>query len=373
VEKTDITIIGAGAIGLAISYVLSKGPREITVIEKNTSFGGETSSRNSEVIHAGLYYPKDTLKAKTCVRGREILYDFCSRHRVAYKKAGKLIVASGKEKRAKLEAVRKNALDCGAGSLKFLSQKELGRLEPGVKADSALFSPETGIFDSHKFMQVLYARARERRVDFTFSVEAKAVEKEGPFYKITVEEPKGDSFSFRTKIVINSAGLGAEKIASSLGIDTDKYFYRIHYCKGQYFRIRNPEKFGVTHLIYPPPTETDLGIHVTPDLAGGLRLGPDARYVPDLDYIVREEDRGVFLSSVKDFLPALQREDLIPDTAGIRPKLQGEGEGFRDFVIRDEKEKGLPGFINLVGIESPGLTSSLAIAEIVRDLVLRLR
>ena len=365
-EKTDITIVGAGVIGLASAHLLSDGKNDITVIEKNSTFGQETSSRNSEVIHAGIYYPKDSLKAKTCIEGRRLLYDFCSANGIPHKKLGKLIVASGKEQIAKLEAIRKNALDCGVRGLEILSGPEIRKLEPDIGAECALLSSESGIFDTHAFMNVLYTSAKERGVNFAFSVESKKIEKKGSFYEIAVEEPQGERFSFRTGLVINSAGLLAAHVAKSAG---KKLSYKIHYCKGEYFRIRNPRKFSVTHLVYPPPTETDLGIHLTPDMAGGLRLGPDAKYVENMDYTVREEEKDVFLNSVREFLPNLKRDDIIPDTAGIRPKLQGKGEGFRDFVMRDEADKGFPGFINLIGIESPGLTSSLAIGSMVRNIV----
>lgn len=371
-EKTEITIIGAGAIGLAIAHFLSENRLDVTVIEKNPSFGRETSSRNSEVIHAGLYYPKNSFKAKTCVEGRGLLYDFCYENGIPHKKLGKLIVASGKEKIAKLETIRKNALDCGAGNLEFLSRPEMRKLEPDIKAECALLSPESGIFDTHAFMGVLHTSAKERGVNFAFSVEAEKIEKKKSFYEITVKEPKGGRFSFQTGLVINASGLWADRVAEFVGIDPDKASYRIHYCKGGYFRIRNPKKFSIKHLIYPPPAETDLGVHLTPDMSGGLRLGPDAKYVKDMDYTVREEEKDAFLNSVREFLPDLERNDIIPDTAGIRPKLQGRGEGFRDFVIRDEADKGFPGFINLIGIESPGLTSSLAIGEMVKELCLRI-
>jgi len=368
-EKTDIAIIGAGAIGLAASCLLSDLKKSIIVVEKNPSFGQETSSRNSEVIHAGIYYPKSSLKAKTCIKGRKLLYDFCSKHNIACKKLGKLIVASGADQIAKLNAIFKNALDLGVKGVRFLDKKEIKKMEPQINTESALFSPETGIFDTHGLMQFFYASSKEKNVDFAFSVEAKAIKKEGPFYKITVQDVQGEPFSFQAKVVINSAGLWADKVAEFVGMNPDKYSYKIHYSRGQYFRISAPRKFSVTHLIYPPPSETDLGIHVTPDLGGGLRLGPDARYIDNIDYTFHEEEKGAFLDSVREFLPALKPDDIIPDTAGVRPKLQGAGEAFRDFVIQDEREKGFPGFINLIGIESPGLTSALAIAEMVRDIV----
>lgn len=362
-EEVDIAIVGAGVIGLAVSYLVSDIDKEIIVIEKNPSFGQETSSRNSEVIHAGIYYPKNSLKSETCIRGKGLLYKLCSGHNIPYKKSGKLVVAYDKNGLIKLDNIYKNASECGIRNLRFLDKKEIKKLEPNVEAEKAIFSPDSGFLDSHALMKFFFNAAKKKKVNFTFSVEATGIERKKSFYEVTVKEPRGESFSFRTKVVINCAGFLSNKVAELVGIDTEKSRYKIHYCKGQYFRVRNPERFSITHLIYPPPTEIDLGIHVTPDLAGGLRLGPDTKYVKDIDYDIDEEDRNKFFNSVSNFLPSLEMDDLIPDTAGIRSKLQNENEDFRDFVIQDEKEKGFPNFINLIGIESPGLTSCLAIAE----------
>ena len=359
-ERVDVTIIGAGVIGLAASYLLSGSEKDILAIDKNPSFGQETSSRNSEVIHAGLYYPKDSFKARTCIRGKKLLYDLCSKHNIPHKRLGKLVVASGKEGIAKINEIYDNAKECGVNDLKLLDRDEIKKMEPAISAEKALFSPTTGIIDSHSLMKFFFEAAKERKVGFSFSVEAIAAEKKGDFYEISVREPSGDPFSFKTKFVINSGGLWSDRVASFVIKDAEK----IHYCKGQYFRVRNPKKFGISHLVYPPPSETDLGIHLTPDLAGGLRLGPDTRYVPDIDYNINEKDKNAFLNSAKEYLPTLEADDIIPDTVGVRSKLQAEGGAFRDFIIRDEKEKGFPGFINLIGIESPGLTGALAIAEV---------
>ena len=372
-EKTGITVIGSGVVGLAVSHLLSEAGKEVTVIEKDPSFGQETSSRNSEVIHAGLYYPKGSLKARACVRGRELLYDLCSRHKIACKRLGKLIVVSRKEDKGLLDGIRANAASSGVKNLSLLDKKGIRKLEPAIEGECAIFSPDTGILDTHGLMQFFLASAKEKGVSFTFSVEVKGIKKKGPSYEITVKEPAGDSFSFETGVVINCAGLWADKIAALVGIDIDKNSYRIHYCKGQYFRMRDPRKFPVNHLVYPPPTEISLGVHITPDLAGGLRFGPDAQYVKEIDYTIDESSKIEFLNSARELLPNLQSDDIIPDTAGIRAKLSGEGEGFRDFVIRDEADKGFPGFINLIGIDSPGLTSSIAIAEMVKEICSHMR
>ena len=368
-ERVDITIIGAGVVGLAVARALSELGKNIIVIEKNSSFGQETSSRNSEVIHAGIYYPKESLKSKTCIRGKDLLYDFCKANNIPYKKPGKLIVATEKNEVTKLNDIYDNALQCGLANLRMLKKNKIAKLEPDVDAETAIFSPDTGIVDSHSLMKCLFKEAKNNNVDFAFSVEAKDIKHKNSLYEVVVEEPEGDTYSFESRVVINCAGLWADKVASLVGIDPEKYSYKIHYSKGQYFRIKNPKKFSIKHLIYPPPTETDLGIHVTPDLGGGLRLGPDAVYVDEINYDIREKDKSTFLDSVKNFLPKLEIDDIIPDTAGIRAKLQSENGPFRDFVIQDERELGFPGFIDVIGIESPGLTSSLAIGELVKSYV----
>jgi len=365
----EITIIGAGIIGLAIAYKLSEAGKNIVVLDKEHSFGQETSSRNSEVIHTGLYYPPDSLKAKTCIRGKELLYDLCQKHGIGYKRLGKLVVAANDAEIEKIEKIYENANRCGVNNLKLLDENQISQLEPDIKAKKAIFSPDSGIIDTHRLMDFFYHKANERGVMFSFSTEVITVEKQNNEYNITVKEPSGETFSFRTPLVINSAGLYADKIAEMAGINTGDTGYKLHYCKGQYFRIAHPKKFCINHLVYPPATKIDLGIHLTLDLAGGLRLGPDAKYITEIDYNINEADSAYFHEAVQKFLPTLNQDELIPDTVGIRPKLQAETEDFRDFVITEESTKGLPGFINLIGIESPGLTGCLAIAEIVEALI----
>ncbi|MBN2120188.1 MAG: NAD(P)/FAD-dependent oxidoreductase [Candidatus Omnitrophica bacterium] len=368
-QDCKIVIIGAGVVGLAIAYKISKDISEIIVLEKEDFYGRETSSRNSEVIHAGLYYKPGSLKAQTCIEGRRLLYDFCQKNKISHKKLGKLVVAHDKEEIHKIESIYQNARSCGVTELKAITSKEIKALEPNIKAERALYSPESGIVDTHSLMSFLHLKAKDNKVMFSFSTEAVAIEKLNSGYKVTVKEPNGDSFSFNTGMVINSAGIHADKVASMVGIDIEEQGYKINYCKGQYFRISNPRKFSISHLIYPPPTDLSLGIHITPDLGEGLRLGPDAEYVDEVNYDIKEADRHKFFTSVSKFLPGIVEDDLIPDTAGIRAKLQKPGEDFHDFVIKEESKLGLPGFINLVGIESPGLTACLSIAGIVKTLI----
>lgn len=367
--QTDIVIIGAGVVGLAIASELAGKSRDVIVFEKNKSFGQETSSRSSEVIHAGLYYQPGSLKAKLCINGNKLLYGFCAKHNIPHKRLGKLVIATNDSETEKIKKIFDNAVNSGVRGLMFLDTDEIKKLEPQIKASAGFISPDTGILDTHLFMKCLFSRAKEKGAMFAFLSEVAAVKKENSGYTVSVKEPSGEKSTLKSRIVVNCAGLGADKIAEMAGLDTEKLSYKIYYCKGQYFRIASPKKFKITRLVYPPPTNVSLGIHLTPDLAGGLRLGPDAKYVDKIDYVVDEGDKKIFWQSVKEFLPKLETGDMIADTSGIRPKLREEG-GFRDFIIKEEKERGLAGFINLIGIESPGLTASLAIAELVRDLAI---
>lgn len=371
-EEVAVAIIGGGVIGLSAAYELSKVTSDIIVLEKNETFGQDSSSRNSEVIHAGLYYEPGSLKAKTCIRGRQLLYDFCTTHSIPHKRIGKFMVACNDHEVTRLDEIYRNANICGVDNLRFLEKSEIKKLEPKIEVQKAFFSPDSGIIDSHSLMQFLYVHAKRKGVTFSFSTEVIDIKKKNSHYEIVVREPQGEPFSFKAAIVINAAGLYSDKVASTVGIDIDRCDYRLHYCKGQYFRIAHPNKFGIKHLIYPPSTRVSLGIHITPDLGEGLRLGPDAKYIEAIDYNVNENDKDTCYNSVVKFLPSLEIDDLIPDTAGVRPKLQAEDEDFRDFVIKEESDIGFSGFINLIGIESPGLTSCLAIAEIVKEKVQKL-
>ena len=370
--ETDILIVGAGVVGLAVASELSGHFKNIVVVEKNESFGQETSSRNSEVIHGGMYYPANSLKARLCVKGRELLYDLCREHNIPCKKVGKLIVATDEEEIAQLKELFQTGQKNGVRGLKILKKGEIRKIEPEISAIAALYSPETGIIDSHKLMQHLLNFSKSKGVTFVFSSEATRISAARSSYAVSVKSGQEET-DLKARIVINSAGLDSDQVAEKAGIDTKSCGYRLHYCKGQYFRISENRNRLVKGLVYPVPRNKGggLGIHVTPDLTGSLRLGPDDSYLDGRikDYSVDEKKRDDFHRSVAKFLPDLKEADLSPDVSGIRPKLQPKGGEFRDFVIRDEADKGLPGFINLIGIESPGLTASLAIAEDVGRIV----
>lgn len=371
-EKVDVAVIGAGVVGLAVGARLSARFKNLYVLERHDSFGQETSSRNSEVIHAGIYYNPGSLKARTCVEGNHLLYETCIKNNIPHRRCSKLIIANSQEDEIILEKLFKKASDNGVKGLEILSKEKIKKLEPRINANASLFSGSTGIIDSHSLMQYFIQRIKENGADVVYNCEVVAVEKFNSGYRLAIQEKPGEKFTIEAAAVINSAGLESDTIASKLGIDIKKEGYDLKYCKGQYFRVNSKKAKLLRHLVYPVPKPSSggLGIHATLDLAGGVRLGPDDRYIErgKIDYDVEINDKDKFFLSAKTFLPFLEKEDLTPDTAGIRPKLQGAGEQERDFVISEETNLGFPGFINLIGIESPGLTSAISIAKYVDNL-----
>lgn len=368
-DKVDIVVIGAGVVGLAIGAAIADKDKELYILEKEEVYGQGTSSRNSEVIHAGIYYPKGSLKASLCVKANPMIYDICEKHKVPYKRCGKLIVANGEAETKQLEDIIKHATECGAKDLEMIDKDRMHELEPNVKADAAILSPTTGIMDAHGLMDHFHREARRNAGSDPLVLDTEVVgiaqTKDGYIVKML---SSGEPFEIETRVIINSAGLFSDKVAEMAGIDIDKAGYRIHWSKGEYFSLRG--KPPAQMLVYPPPPRdaASLGIHSVPDLTGRLKFGPNAYYVDEINYAV-QSDKEPFWRDVVKYFPTVGLEYLYPDMSGIRAKLQGPGDPVRDFVIRHEEDKGLPGFINLVGIESPGLTSSPAIAEMVEDMV----
>jgi len=366
-EPFDIAIIGAGIVGLAIAEAVADKSRRVVVLEKNGSFGQETSSRNSEVIHAGIYYPKEFLKSRLCLEGNRLLYGWCKEHDVPHRRIGKLIVATNEEECADLGRIKITAEGNGIEGLELLSRLQIKSLEPEIEALEALISPNTGIVDSHRLMQTLATRAEGKGAIISCRVEVTAIRFDGAVWDLDINDGE---YRISTKILINSAGLQADHVAALTGIDIDAAGYRLKPCRGNYFTAAPAPK--INHLIYPVPVKNNvgLGIHATLDLAGRVRFGPDSRYLSDgqpLDYTVDESLKPAFYESIKRYLPGVSIDALNPDMSGIRPKIQGPGDPMMDFIIREESDRGLPGFINLIGIESPGLTASLAIGEYVKD------
>ncbi len=369
----DIVIIGGGVIGLSIAAEISNGNYNILLIERHTSFGNETSSRNSEVIHAGIYYPTNSLKAKLCVQGNKSIYDWCEKFNVPHKRIGKYIIAVNKEEAEELENIYQRAKNNGVENIRHASVSELKKEEPNVKVYSALFSPDTGIIDSHSLMQSFELKALEKDCNFAWKHTVVGINRNAKGYDIKILAPDGEMLTITTNVLINAAGLDSDLIAEMAGIDIDGHRYRLHYCRGHYFRIKSIKKNLVNHLIYPVPQKnvSGLGIHVTVELNGELKLGPDTQYLDERiqDYSVPEELQDKFFRAASSYLSGLDYNDIYPDQSGIRPKLQGKGDSFRDFVISEESDKDLPGLINLIGIESPGLTCCLEIAKMVKDMI----
>jgi L-2-hydroxyglutarate oxidase LhgO len=367
------TIIGAGVVGLAVAAELSNTRKGVLILERNPAFGQETSSRNSEVIHAGIYYAKDSKKARLCVEGNRLLYRLCEQRRIPHRRCGKLIVATEKDEEALLATIRDRARDNGAQALEMLSTRQIKALEPNVKAYAALFSPATGIIHSHRLMRHYAARANKNGAQFVPHTTVTRVEKQGAAgYRVHVVYPDGLTDTFISRWIVNCAGLASDQIAESMGIDIDATGYRLHYWKGEYFSLDVPQGF-IRHLVYPVPqaNHVGLGVHATIDLSGQVKLGPNATYLPDraLDYTVNPDARQSFFEAACCYLPGITIDQLHPNMTGIRPKLQKPGDPARDFIIEEESSKGFPGVINLIGIESPGLTASPAIARYVADLM----
>jgi L-2-hydroxyglutarate oxidase LhgO len=368
-DSTGCVVIGAGVVGLAITRSLSRRGLETVLVERHDAFGRETSSRNSEVIHAGFYYPASSLKARLCVEGNRLMYDYCTKHDVPHKRCGKLVVARDENEEKKVRHLFDQGNANKVPGLELCEGRRLRSFEPEISGTLALWSPSTGIFDTHTLMKRLEYDAQEAGATIAYNAEVMGITKSACGYDVSVRDTDGSTMVLACERVVNAAGLFSDKIAAMAGIDIGGSGYRIRYCKGEYFSVSNRHKNRLKHLVYPAPTAISLGIHGVLGLEGNLRLGPSAMYVDTIDYDVEPSHAAEFFTGAKTLFPFLLRDDLSPDMAGIRPKLQGKGDGFRDFVIRDEADKGLPGFIDLVGIESPGLTSALAIARYVEQII----
>ncbi len=366
---TGLTVVGAGVVGLAVAARLAPRLPELVVLERRDRHGQETSSRNSEVIHAGMYYTPGSLKARLCVEGNRMLYEVCARAEVPHRRIGKLIAAATAEELAALERIVERGRENGV-ELRMITAEECRAFEPNLTAVGALFSPNTGIVSAHGLMDHLLHEARGAGAIVQLRTDLLGIERRTSDYRLTVRTG-GEVESFTSERVVNAAGLEADTVAGLAGIDVDAAGYRLHYCKGSYFSVIPAKSRVVSRLIYPVPGHVSLGTHAVLGLDGRLRFGPDAEYLPDrvLDYRVDESRRAAFGQAVRRLVPSIREEDLAPDIAGIRPKLQGPGEDFRDFVIAEEGARGLPGLVNLVGIDSPGLTSAPAIAEHVAGLL----
>jgi len=365
----EIAVIGGGVVGLAIASRLSEKHHNLILLERNETYGAETSSRNSEVIHAGLYYKPGSLKALLCVEGRERLYFLCKKHGIPHKQLTKIITAASVEEVSKLEPLYQNGRTNGV-MLQILSAESTKKLEPNIRTFGSIFSPTTGIISVHELMDYFYHSTLDHDATVQLRCAVTGIAKRPDGYEITVEEA-GQKSTVTVEIVINAAGLGSDVVAAMAGIDIDAAGYRLTFAKGSYFAVVPSKAKLVSRLVYPVPQTDGLGVHALIDWGGRLKFGPDVEYLPDrnFEYSVAEEKRKTFAESIRRILPAIADEDISPDMSGIRPKLQRKGEPTKDFVIVHEKERGLEGFVNLIGIESPGLTASPAIARYVEELL----
>jgi len=368
-DKVDITIIGAGVVGLAIAARISDKRKSVVVLERNWKFGQETSSRNSEVIHSGIYYRPGSMKGALCLEGNERMYRLCKEQNIKHRKIEKIIVAFNKDEIQKLEQLYENGKTIGVKGMVLLKENEARQLEPNLNVPAAILCPSTGIVDSHALMEFFRFRAEEKGVVISFASEATGIEKMAGGYTVLVRDSDGKEFSFFSQAVINAAGLDADKVAHMAGIDIKKEGYELQYVKGEYFQVDDKYRGVFNRLIYPLPEKNGLGIHTVVDIEKRLRLGPNAFNVDKIEYSVKENHKQEFLNFIKKLIPSINMQELEPDMSGIRPQITPDKDGFRDFIINHEKEKGLPLFINLIGIESPGLTASPAIGEYVVKLL----
>lgn len=363
-EQVDCIVVGAGVVGLACAAALAAEGREVLVLEQGNHIGGETSSRNSEVIHAGIYYQPGSLKATLCRLGRDRLYEYCSDRGVGHSRLGKLIVAESAAQEPALREIEKMAMANGVTDLERLSAMDVAKLEPAIIAHDGLYSPSTGIVDSHALMLALEG-------DLTNS--GGAVVLGAP---VVGGEPTGDGLvlhvggaepiSIAPRTVVNAAGLHAQSLALSLGVGAVP---PIRYAIGHYYRMSGSSPFR--HLVYPVPDAGGLGVHLTLDLGGQAKFGPDVRWIEEIDYGFDDSRFEDFITAIRRYFPAVEAERLHPDYTGIRPKLVGPGNPAADFRIDGPQVHGVPGLVNLFGIESPGLTAALAIGDYVAELVRR--
>ncbi len=359
----DILVVGAGVVGLAVGRALALRGHSVVVAEASDAFGTGISSRNSEVIHAGLYYPTGSLRARHCVAGRRMLYDFCASRGIAHRACGKLVVATTEAEAVKVAAIRDQGVLNGVEDLALLDGSEARRLEPNLVCTAALHSPRTGIVDSHGLMLALLGEIEDHGGALALGTPVERVAR-GPEGWVA-HFGGADPGAFPCDAIVNAASFGAQDLARATEGYPSQCVPPLVLARGNYFGCSTRPAFA--RLIYPAPVEGGLGIHLTLDLAGRMRFGPDVEWIDRLDYQVNPERGAAFYAAIRRYWPGLPDGALVPDYAGIRPKLSGPGEAAEDFRIDGPAEHGLRGLVHLFGIESPGLTASLSLAEDVAD------
>jgi L-2-hydroxyglutarate oxidase LhgO len=355
-DRVECAVIGAGVLGLAVARALAQAGREVVILEAEDAIGTHTSSRNSEVIHAGIYYPQGSLKARSCIAGRHRLYEYCATHGVPHKRCGKLIVATSASQKEELLSIRARAHANGVTDVVEIAAAEAMRMEPALHCTAALHSPSTGIIDSHALMLAYLGDAEAAGAMLALKSPLERALVSGTGFRLKVGETE-----IETEFLVNSAGLRAPSIARRIEGFPPARIPPEFYAKGNYYSLAGRPPFS--RLVYPVPEPGGLGVHVTLDLAGQARFGPDVEWVDRIDYEVDPRRSARFYAAIRRYWPALAEGALAPGYAGIRPKISGPGEPAADFVIQGPAEHGVPGLVNLFGIESPGLTASLALAD----------
>lgn len=364
-ERVECAVIGAGVIGLAVARRLARAGIEVVVLERAEAIGTETSSRNSEIVHAGIYYPTGSLKARSCVAGRHALYDYCAAHGIEHRRTGKIIVATDDGQVDELAALKARAAANGVGDLPWLTPLEVAEMEPAVRCVAALLSPSTGIVDSHALMLSFQgeAEALGAMIAFHAPVAGARVEDDG----IVVDVGGASPMALKADRLVNAAGIWAPAIARTIdGLDPAT-IPRDYLCKGNYYTLTGKSPF--TRPVYPVPEKAGLGVHVTVDLAGQARFGPDVEWIDAIDYDVDPGRADAFYEAVRRYWPGLPDGAIQAGYAGIRPKLQAPGEPAADFIVQGPAAHRIDGLVNLYGIESPGLTASLSLADLVAEIL----
>ncbi len=372
----SVLIIGGGVVGLACAAECAKRGFSTLLVERHHSFGQETSSRNSEVIHSGIYYATDSLRARLCVPANKNLYSYCEKNNVWFNRCGKLIVAVTDEEVPELEKLFQRSKANGVPGVELLTGGQAKTVEPYISSVAALFLPSTGIIDSHELMRAYMHEAKSYGAEILFDCSFKQLVECNNGFKVALQDAHNEVTELSAQYIINSAGLGAASVAELCGITIDDAGYKMYPNRGHYFRVASSKSSLVSRLVYPvpPPKHEGLGTHITIDRGGQVKLGPDQEYcinIPEQQwYQFDESKKEKFFLSVKRYFPALELDDLSPDQIGVRPKIQKPGEDPRDFIIQEESGRWLPGLVNLIGIESPGLTCAREIAiEAVAKLV----
>ncbi len=364
-EQVDCVVAGAGVVGIAVARALALAGREVLVLEAAEAIGTETSSRNSEVIHAGIYYPKDSLMARFCVQGRSMLYEFCAEHGVAFANCGKLIVATSAAEDAMLDGILARAAANGVEGMRRLTAAQARALEPNLSCTAALFSPATGVVDSHGYMLALQGEAEAHGAAFVFR--SPVLGGRATADGVEIEVGGAETMRLGCRLLVNAAGLHAPALARRIVGMPSQLVPQEYYAKGNYFTLAGRSPFS--RLIYPVPVPGGLGVHLTIDLGGQARFGPDVEWVDGLDYTVDPRRADGFYAAVRRYWPDLRDGALLPGYAGIRPKIVPKGAPGQDFITQGPRTHGLGGLINLFGIESPGLTAAIALGAYVQEMV----